>query len=53
MKKIQNNEIYKTLAKNALLLQLYNDKNHHFDELKQEFNIKMKKFQKLKRLMIS
>ncbi|EOM6094544.1 Eco57I restriction-modification methylase domain-containing protein, partial [Campylobacter jejuni] len=37
---IQNNEIYKTLAKNALLLQLYNDQNHHFDELKQEFNIK-------------
>ncbi|ECP8837174.1 class I SAM-dependent DNA methyltransferase, partial [Campylobacter jejuni] len=29
---IQNNEIYKTLAKNALLLQLYNDQNHHFDE---------------------
>ncbi|HEC2712389.1 TPA: class I SAM-dependent DNA methyltransferase, partial [Campylobacter jejuni] len=26
---IQNNEIYKTLAKNALLLQLYNDQNHH------------------------
>lgn len=37
---LQNNEIYKTLTKNALLLELYNDKNHYFDELKQEFNIK-------------
>lgn len=46
---IQNNEIYKTLAKNALLLQLYNDKNHHFDELKQEFNIKNEEIPKTKK----
>ncbi|EGO9780860.1 class I SAM-dependent DNA methyltransferase, partial [Campylobacter lari] len=46
---IQNNEIYKTLAKNALLLQLYNDKNHHFDELKQEFNIKDDEIPKTKK----
>ncbi|EAL7341255.1 class I SAM-dependent DNA methyltransferase, partial [Campylobacter jejuni] len=45
----QNNEIYKTLAKNALLLQLYNDKNHHFDELKQEFNIKNEEIPKTKK----
>lgn len=48
-KEIQNNEIYKTLAKNALLLQLYNDKNHHFDELKQEFNIKDDEIPKTKK----
>ncbi|EIA3451666.1 class I SAM-dependent DNA methyltransferase, partial [Campylobacter jejuni] len=46
---IQNNEIYKTLAKNALLLQLYNDQNHHFDELKQEFNIKNEEIPKTKK----
>ncbi|WP_144689810.1 class I SAM-dependent DNA methyltransferase, partial [Campylobacter jejuni] len=46
---IQNNEIYKTLAKNALLLQLYHDKNHHFDELKQEFNIKNEEIPKTKK----
>lgn len=46
---IQNNEIYKTLAKNALLLQLYNDKNHHFDELKQEFDIKNEEIPKTKK----
>ncbi|EJX1622089.1 class I SAM-dependent DNA methyltransferase, partial [Campylobacter jejuni] len=46
---IQNNEIYKTLAKNALLLQLYNDKNHHFDELKQEFSIKNEEIPKTKK----
>ncbi|EGB1400956.1 class I SAM-dependent DNA methyltransferase, partial [Campylobacter jejuni] len=46
---IQNNKIYKTLAKNALLLQLYNDKNHHFDELKQEFNIKNEEIPKTKK----
>lgn len=46
---IQNNEIYKTLAKNALLLQLYNDKNHHFDELKQKFNIKNEEIPKTKK----
>lgn len=46
---IQNNEIYKTLAKNTLLLQLYNDKNHHFDELKQEFNIKNEEIPKTKK----
>lgn len=46
---IQNNEIYKTLAKNALLLQLCNDKNHHFDELKQEFNIKNEEIPKTKK----
>lgn len=48
-KEIQNNEIYKILAKNALLLQLYNDKNHHFDELKQEFNIKDDEIPKTKK----
>ena len=36
---LKNNEIYKTLARNALILQIFNDKNHHFDELKQKFNI--------------
>ncbi|EAL7172480.1 class I SAM-dependent DNA methyltransferase, partial [Campylobacter jejuni] len=46
---IQNNEIYKTLAKNALLLQLYNDQNRHFDELKQEFNIKNEEIPKTKK----
>ncbi|EGI1666470.1 class I SAM-dependent DNA methyltransferase, partial [Campylobacter jejuni] len=46
---IQNNEIYKTLAKNALLLQLYNDQNHHFDELKQEFSIKNEEIPKTKK----
>ncbi|EHT1218652.1 class I SAM-dependent DNA methyltransferase, partial [Campylobacter jejuni] len=46
---IQNNKIYKTLAKNALLLQLYNDKNHHFDELKQEFSIKNEEIPKTKK----
>lgn len=46
---IQNNEIYKTLAKNALLLQLYNDTNHYFDELKQEFNIKDDEIPKTKK----
>ncbi|MBW1486903.1 hypothetical protein AT952_03615, partial [Campylobacter jejuni] len=46
---IQNNEIYKTLAKNALLLQLYNDKNHHFDELKQKFDIKNEEIPKTKK----
>ncbi|VEG61391.1 restriction endonuclease [Campylobacter jejuni subsp. doylei] len=46
---IQNNEIYKTLAKNALLLQLYNDKNHHFDELKQKLNIKNEEIPKTKK----
>lgn len=46
---IQNNEIYKTLAKNALLLQLYNDQNHHFDELKQEFNIQNDEIPKTKK----
>ncbi|EAH7296171.1 Eco57I restriction-modification methylase domain-containing protein, partial [Campylobacter jejuni] len=46
---IQNNEIYKTLAKNALLLQLYNDQNRHFDELKQEFSIKNEEIPKTKK----
>lgn len=46
---IQNNEIYQTLAKNALLLQLYNDQNHHFDELKQEFSIKNEEIPKTKK----
>lgn len=46
---LQNNEIYKTLAKNALLLELYNDKNHYFDELKQEFNIKDEEIPKTKK----
>lgn len=45
----KNNEIYKTLAKNALLLQLYNDKSHHFDELKQEFNIQNEEIPKTKK----
>ncbi|EFV4334015.1 class I SAM-dependent DNA methyltransferase, partial [Campylobacter jejuni] len=46
---IQNNEIYKTLTKNALLLQLYNDQNHHFDELKQKFDIKNEEIPKTKK----
>ena len=46
---LKNNENYKSLARNALLLQLFNDKNHHFDELKQEFNIQNEEIPKTKK----
>ncbi|MCX2717707.1 N-6 DNA methylase [Helicobacter sp. MIT 21-1697] len=39
-KEILENATYLTIAKNALILQLYNDKVGHFKELQKEFGIK-------------
>lgn len=38
-KEIVENATYLSIAKNALILQLYNDKAGHFKELQEEFNI--------------
>ncbi|WP_066386494.1 Eco57I restriction-modification methylase domain-containing protein [Helicobacter himalayensis] len=38
-KEILENATYLSIAKNALILQLYNDKAGHFKELQEEFNI--------------
>ena len=38
-KEILTNEVYKEIAMNALRLQLYNDKEDYFGELKEEFKI--------------